>query len=269
MSNTEIQIPSKFAFSTELSIRRIDLSLDLHVSFASILDLVMEAHLRLLQNYNFTPSDIFGKSVIFANANVVYQGELLFNDQVRIEATPDNFLDKGFDYIFRLTKQNGTVPIALVKIRVLFFDYSIKKVVRVPEEFKALFPSEGISPESNLNSTNTSHLWKSAHQLVLSLYAYTSKFPKEEIDHLTNRIRKSAISLPLAIMEGLKKKDPAIALKFYQKCRGHIEEIRYYLILANDLNYANSKIIFSELDKVNSILKHEFKIKLNSTQEIK
>ncbi len=267
MSNPEIQIPSQFPFSTELSIRRIDLSLDLHVSFASILDIVMEAHLRFLQNYNFTPTDIFGKSVIFANANVIYQGELLFNDQVKIDVAPDNFFEKGFDFIFRLTKQNGAVPVALVKIKVLFFDYSIKKVTRVPEEFKQLFSPVINQLESNQSRSNNSPLWQSAHQLVLNLYSFTSKFPKEEMDHLTTRIRKSATSLPLTILEGLKKKDPSITLKFYQKCRGYIEEIRYYLILANDLNYSNAKIIISELEKVNSLLKSEFKIKINSAEE--
>jgi four helix bundle protein len=249
MSQLEIKVPAQFPFYIEIPIRRIDLSLDLHVSFATILDLVMEAHLQFLQNYGFSPTDIYGKSVIFANASVIYQGELLSKDKVRIEVAPENFFEKGFDYIFRLTKQDGTIPVAQVKIRVLFFDYTVKKVSAVPIEFKFLFVTP--KTQSNPVNSNNSMAWKEAHTLVIKIYNFTKNFPKEEADNLTARIRKSAISLPLCIMEGSTRKQKEDLSRFLGKCRGYIEEIKYYLILSQDLGYGNSNSLIEELESLN------------------
>ena len=265
MSQLEIKNPEQFPFFIEIPIRRIDLSLDLHVSFATILDLVMEAHFQFLQNYGFSPTDIYGKSVIFANANVIYQGELLSKDQVRIEVAPDNFFEKGFDYIFRLTKKDGTIPVAQVKIRVLFFDYNIKKVCAVPLEFKSLFTTTNIPPITLHNNQSTA--WKEAHKLVIKLYNFTKNFPKEELDNLTARIRKSAISLPLTILEGSTRKQKEDLTRFLGKCRGHIEEIKYYLILSQDLGYGNANSLIEELENLNSIIKTHFISIINLKKE--
>lgn len=142
MTDIQIEFPEKYHFSTELSIRKTDLALDIHVSFASILDLVMEAHLQFFQYLGFSVTDIYGKSIIFANAGILYQGELLYKDQVKIDVVLDNLGEKSFDLTFRLSKDQRKEKVALIKIRVLFFDYSIRRVVSVPEGFRKIFTEE-------------------------------------------------------------------------------------------------------------------------------
>ncbi len=245
MSKKEIQLPEKFYYTTEIFIRKTDLSLDIHVSFASILDLVMEAHLQFLVKRNFTPTNIFGKGIIFAEANIQYQGELFYEDVVRIEVGMMNFFEKGFDYVFRLTKSNGTKPVSYVVIRVLFFDYELRKIANVPEEFKHLFSE---SKKSNPVLKIDTNLWNKSHQISLEAYKLTKKLPSEELNHLTARIRKSATSLPLSIKEFESKSDKEQRLKSYSRVRGYIEELRYYIILSNDLGYTDSKEVISKLD---------------------
>jgi len=52
-------------------------------------------------------------------------------------------------------------------------------------------------------------VWQKAHEFVLAVYRFTKSFPKEEIYSLTSQFRRSAISIPANIAEGLKKKKQA------------------------------------------------------------
>src|SRR5882724_8940182 len=45
-------------------------------------------------------------------------------------------------------------------------------------------------------------VWRKAHQFVLSVYPYSSKFPREEIYVLTSQFRWAAISITANIAEG-------------------------------------------------------------------
>jgi four helix bundle protein len=263
----KIEMPTNYPFSIEIPIRRIDLSLDVHVSFATILDIVMEAYLAFFEHYKYNVLNLKEKSVIFANANIAYQGELLYKDAVKIDVAPDNFTEKAFDLNFRMTKNNETIPVAFIKIRVLFFDYSIKKVVSIPSEFKSLFEKENNTDKQGLSVQNESLVWKEAHKLVVKIYNFTKNFPKDEIDNLTSRIRKSATSLPLCIMEGISRKEKEELKRFLAKCRGYIEELRYYLILANDLGYADTGQIINELNVLNDLIIKHFKSLANAKKE--
>jgi len=80
-------------------------------------------------------------------------------------------------------------------------------------------------------------VWQKSHQLVLNIYRITSKFPKEETYSLTSQIRRASVSVPANIAEGFIKKTLANKLNFISHSEGSLEEVRYYLILAKDLEY--------------------------------
>lgn len=259
----ELEMPTYYPFSFEMPIRKTDVTLDIHVSFATILDIVFEGHMRFFKFMGHDVTDVYGRSLIFANAVILYKGELLADDVVRIEVRADNFLEKGCDLFFHLTKDGGKIPVADVKIRMLFFDYTIRKVAVVPEEFKAKCLATLKNDANNLKvaskANSNSPLWNKAHQFVLNLYKSTNQFPKEEMEHLIPRIRKSATSLPLSILEGSQRKEKTDIVKSFGKTRGFIEELKYYLILANDLNYLNASALLKELDELNSELRENYK----------
>jgi four helix bundle protein len=87
-------------------------------------------------------------------------------------------------------------------------------------------------------------VWQKAHALALSGYKMTAAFPKEELFGLTSQIRRSAISIPANIAEEFKKKGKADKLRFMNIAEGSLEELKYYLILTNDLNYCQTNEIF-------------------------
>jgi four helix bundle protein len=97
-------------------------------------------------------------------------------------------------------------------------------------------------------------VWQKAHAFVLSIYRLSSSFPKSEIYGLTSQLRRAAVSIPANIAEGFKKRSSAEKVRFMNIAQGSLEECRYYLILVNDLKYANSEGLSNQLDEVGRLL---------------
>ena len=83
--------------------------------------------------------------------------------------------------------------------------------------------------------------WQKSHSLVLSIYKLTQTFPNSEIYGLTSQIRRAAVSVPSNIAEGFSRLSPNEKIRFYNIAESSLEEIRYQLILANDLNFAETE----------------------------
>ncbi|WP_061249044.1 acyl-CoA thioesterase [Leptospira alstonii] len=272
MTDIQIEFPENYHFSTELSIRKTDLTLDIHVSFASILDIVMEAHLQFFQYLGFAVTDIYGKSIIFANAGILYQGELLYNDRVKIDVVLNNLGEKSFDLTFRLSKDQRKEKVALVKIRVLFFDYSIRRVMPVPEGFKKIlrnipsYPSPKVGAaekheqrrSTQVRDFDRLEVLRLAHGLILKLYSLGNKERNsgtKEHGALFEHIRSVGILLPVSVAGAWGSRILSEKIKNILKAKVHLEELRYLLILAQDLGVYSVEIELSDLEAINGHLK--------------
>jgi len=111
-------------------------------------------------------------------------------------------------------------------------------------------------------------VWQKAHAFVLSVYRRSADFPKSEIYGLTSQLRRAAISVPANIAEGFKKRGSADKLRFMNIAQGSLEECRYYMILAEDLGYANTGGLLRQLDEVGRLLAGYSKA-VRSTSEAK
>ncbi len=92
------------------------------------------------------------------------------------------------------------------------------------------------------------------HGFVLDIYRLTKSFPKEETFGLTAQLRRAAVSIPANIAEGFKKRGQQDKARFMNIAQGSLEECRYYLILANDLKYADTLGLKYSLDEISKIL---------------
>ncbi|MHC1704224.1 MAG: four helix bundle protein [Tenuifilaceae bacterium] len=102
-------------------------------------------------------------------------------------------------------------------------------------------------------------VWQKAHKLVLSIYKFTALFPKEELYGLTSQFRRAALSIAANIAEGYKKNGVKDKLRFYNISQGSLEECRYYLILSQDLNYAQTANLRFDLEEVSKMLESYMK----------
>ena len=78
-------------------------------------------------------------------------------------------------------------------------------------------------------------VWQKAHQFVLKAYRLSKGFPRAEVFGLTSQFRRAAVSITANIAEGFKKRGKADKLRFFNIAQDSLEECRYYLILARDL----------------------------------
>jgi four helix bundle protein len=97
-------------------------------------------------------------------------------------------------------------------------------------------------------------VWQKAHQFVLDVYKMTKKFPKEELFGLTTQFRKAAVSIPANIAEGYKKRGKADKARFLNISEGSLEECKYYLILTEDLEYADTESLNKLAEEVSKLL---------------
>jgi four helix bundle protein len=97
-------------------------------------------------------------------------------------------------------------------------------------------------------------LWQKAHQLVLAIYKIAKGFPREEVYVLTSQIKRSSISVAANIAEGFKKKSKAEKLRFLNIAQESLSETEYYLILSEDLAYADTKVLLTATHEVGRIL---------------
>ena len=93
-------------------------------------------------------------------------------------------------------------------------------------------------------------VWQKAHALVLAVYRLTRSFPRDELYGLTSQLRRAAMSVPANIAEGFVKRGRSDKLRFYNIAQGSLEEARYFLILAHDLEYGDALPLLEQVDEV-------------------
>jgi four helix bundle protein len=98
-------------------------------------------------------------------------------------------------------------------------------------------------------------VWQKSHRLVLAVYRLTKAFPADERYGLVSQMRRAAVSVPANIAEGFKRRGQGDKMRFYNISEASLEEVKYYLILARDLEYATDvEPLMSEAEGVSQML---------------
>jgi four helix bundle protein len=93
-------------------------------------------------------------------------------------------------------------------------------------------------------------VWKYSRELVKEVYLLTKKFPKEELYSLTNQIRRSAVSIPSNIAEGIGRQSNKETIHFLYISKGSLQEVETQLYLSFDLEYISREDLDIILKKV-------------------
>jgi four helix bundle protein len=97
-------------------------------------------------------------------------------------------------------------------------------------------------------------VWQKAHALVLAIYRLTAVFPKQETYGLVLQMRRAAVSVPANIAEGFRRRSKQEKARFLNVAEASLEETRYFLILARDLEYADTAQSLTALEEVSRLL---------------
>lgn len=98
-------------------------------------------------------------------------------------------------------------------------------------------------------------VWKSAMQLVKSIYDVTAVFPADERFCLTQQMRRAAVSVPSNIAEGAAKNGAREYFHFIGISRGSISELETQMQIAVMLGFIDSNHpVFGLADRTGKLL---------------
>lgn len=99
--------------------------------------------------------------------------------------------------------------------------------------------------------------WKESRILVKIVYELLANFPKEELYGISSQIKRSVISVPSKIAEGVGRFTPKDSLRFFYISRGSLYKLETQLYLSFDLKFLSKKqldITLAQITIVNKLL---------------
>jgi YbgC/YbaW family acyl-CoA thioester hydrolase len=134
MARIELNLPSDFLFSTELSVRVTDLNYGNHVGNDNILSLMHEARMQFYRKLGFKNELSFEGSIgqVISDAAIVYKAEAFFGEILVCQISAGDFNKYGFDLFYLITNKETGKEVARGKTGIVCFDYDKRKVASAP-----------------------------------------------------------------------------------------------------------------------------------------
>ena len=96
--------------------------------------------------------------------------------------------------------------------------------------------------------------WREARSLTHGIYEATRQPSFAKDPGLRDQMQRASVSIMANIAEGFKKRGRPDKVRFLNIAQGSLEECRYYLILARDLNYGDTAQLHSQLEETSKLL---------------
>lgn len=138
MAKVKIDMPERFLFSATIPVRIGDINYGGHVGNDAIVSIIHESRLQFLSSMGCTELEFFGTGLIMADLVVTYKGEAFYGDVVTVEVTPGEISSVSFDLFYRISTQRNGQPLLITEAKtgMVCFDYTSRKIARLPEAFK-------------------------------------------------------------------------------------------------------------------------------------
>ena len=101
----------------------------------AFLRIAHECRLRFLKEHGFSEMDIGGCGLIMRNVTISFLNEAFYGDQLHIQLGVNAFTRTSLDMVYRITRAEALI--ALIETRLVSFDYTTRKVSRIPEQFRS------------------------------------------------------------------------------------------------------------------------------------
>ena len=123
-----------FKFVMPYDVRVADVNYGAHVSNAAVLSFFQDARIAYLKQFGCSELDIGGCGIILPEAHVQYRAEMFLGDLLQIGVRTELLQKSSFVMMYRI-ERDGIVT-AEGTTNLVAFDYSRRKPVRVPQEFR-------------------------------------------------------------------------------------------------------------------------------------
>lgn len=135
----KIDIQRPFIFEAIVPIRIGDINYGYHLGNDALLGIIQEARLQFYRAFGFKSElDIMGTGIIMADVGIQFKAEGHYGMKLLVKIAIDNFTRVGYDLYYQILDAESDREIARAKTGIVTFDYDARKVVALPEGFKAL-----------------------------------------------------------------------------------------------------------------------------------
>ncbi len=139
MARVKIKFPDlQPLFSCIIPVRITDVNYGNHLGNDSLLSILHESRVQMLQNWQFTELDAGGTSLIMADVMIAYKGEAFYGDELKISIYSDAVTERSFDLLYRVSNVKNELekPIAEAKTGMVCFDYETRQIAVMKEKLK-------------------------------------------------------------------------------------------------------------------------------------
>jgi len=151
MARAKLELPTNFAFLTEIPIRISDINYGGHLGNDAVLSIVHEARIQFLRNLGYSELEIEGTGIMMMDAIIIYSSEGFYRDVLKVEVGTTDFQLTHCDVVFRLTNTTTNKEVVRVKTCVAFFNKQSRKISAVPDAFRKKCESTNTSPSKDIS----------------------------------------------------------------------------------------------------------------------
>lgn len=140
MARTRIELPEHFIATFQIPVRITDINYGNHVGNDSFVAILHEARVQWLQKNDYTELSIEGIGLIMSDLVVEFKNESLYGDIVEVKIGVGEISKIGFELYYQLIskRNNEIIILANAKTGMVCYDYSVKKIVGIPEKVKIM-----------------------------------------------------------------------------------------------------------------------------------
>lgn len=141
MARLKLDFPEdQYCYTTQLTVRVTDINGANHLGNDSMISMISEARARFLYEFGIRDEDDSDDTgIIVTDLATTYKAEAYARDQLLFEVGVMDFNRYGGDITFRITRPRDNTLVAMAKSGFVFFNYKIKQVVPMPEDFRNKF----------------------------------------------------------------------------------------------------------------------------------
>ncbi len=97
-------------------------------------------------------------------------------------------------------------------------------------------------------------VWQISVEFVTDIYQLVKTFPNEERYALSDQLRRASVSIPSNIAEGAARQGHKEFIQFLYIALGSCAEVETQLVIAQNLNFCNTKVLQEKNDRIKRML---------------
>lgn len=130
---------NKTIFKTIIPVLVKHLNYGNHLGYDSLLTIVQDARMFWLKEHQMSEASIENSIGFLVKALVVdYQSEAFHGDLLLVELYACDLSKASFSLKYKVSHAQSQKNIALVHTKQVFFDYTLRKVAKIPERFREI-----------------------------------------------------------------------------------------------------------------------------------